>query len=381
MSPATVHLFCRVIDNFGDIGVCWRLARQFHAEYGLEVTLWVDDLASFQRICRAVQTDVEGQTVKGVVVRRWTAAFPSLAPEEVADVVIEAFACDLPSEYVAAMARRSAPPAWINLEYLSAEGWVEGCHAMPSQHPFLSLTKHFFFPGFTGRTGGLPFESALSRERELFQADSVAINAFWQRLGVAVPEHARCMSLFCYPTAPVAALFQAMQQSAQPVLLVVPEGVACDVVGDFLGMSAVAGARSARGNLHVQVLPFIDQQDYDRLLWACDLNFVRGEDSFVRAQWAARPFVWHIYPQPEEAHVVKLSAFLSLYCSNLCRREADAVTRMWHAWNGDGQLAPAWQTFSGSLFDLTMHAENWSVQLRSHGDLAANLIQFAREIS
>jgi len=35
-------LFCRVIDNFGDIGVCWRLAADL-AGRGEAVRLWTDD--------------------------------------------------------------------------------------------------------------------------------------------------------------------------------------------------------------------------------------------------------------------------------------------------------------------------------------------------
>ncbi|MBY0444112.1 MAG: elongation factor P maturation arginine rhamnosyltransferase EarP, partial [Burkholderiales bacterium] len=35
-------IFCRVIDNYGDIGVCWRLARQLSFEHGFAVRLMVD---------------------------------------------------------------------------------------------------------------------------------------------------------------------------------------------------------------------------------------------------------------------------------------------------------------------------------------------------
>jgi uncharacterized repeat protein (TIGR03837 family) len=63
----------------------------------------------------------------------------------------------------------------------------------------------------------------------------------------------------------------------------------------------------------LHVIPFIAQDDHDKLLWSCDINFVRGEDSSVRAQWAARPFVWHLYPQSEQAHLAKLRAFTDRY--------------------------------------------------------------------
>jgi len=64
--------------------------------------------------------------------------------------------------------------------------------------------------------------------------------------------------------------------------------------------------------LSFSYLPLFSQEDFDHLLWACDLNFVRGEDSLVRAIWANKPFVWHIYPQEDQAHATKLEAFLAL---------------------------------------------------------------------
>ena len=81
-------------------------------------------------------------------------------------------------------------------------------------------------------------------------------------------------------------------------------------------MRRCAGAARTRGALTVRVLPFVPQDDYDRLLWACDVNFVRGEDSFVRAQWAGQPFLWHIYLQDENLHHVKLRAFLQRYAAD-----------------------------------------------------------------
>jgi uncharacterized repeat protein (TIGR03837 family) len=148
----TWDIFCSVVDNYGDIGVCWRLARQLSTELGQSVRLWVDDLASFHRICSRVDSALEIQRVGAVEVRHWVSPMPSVSP---ADIVIEGFGVRLPDEYIAAMAARRPRPVWINLEHLSAEPWVDGCHGLPSPHPGLPLVKHFFFPGFTAATGGL----------------------------------------------------------------------------------------------------------------------------------------------------------------------------------------------------------------------------------
>lgn len=372
----SLAIFCRVVDNYGDIGICWRLARQLQAEHNVAVTLWVDDLASFQRICPAVAVDAETQVVAGVTVRHWRNQSGVFTSQDVADIVIEFFACDIPPGYIAAMAQCTPRPVWLNLEGLTAEEWVEGCHMLPSMHPQLPLTKHFFFPGFTSRTGGLLREGALLAAARAFQADPSAQAAFLGSLGVTASEMAAVkVSLFCYPQAPVAGLFAAWINGSEPVLCLVPEGVASDAVATFVGAPAVAGAVHAHGALTVRVLPFIPQPDYDKLLWSCDLNLVRGEDSFVRAQWAGRPFIWHIYHQDENLHHVKLRAFLERYAS-------PAVTAFSLAWNGVDTGAPAdwpalWEGLRDATSAIEARAMAWQQQMLEHGDLAGNLLAFA----
>src|SRR6476661_6556562 len=116
----SLDLFCRVIDNYGDIGVCWRLARQMRHEHGWQVRLWIDALASFARLCPEVQLECAQQQVQGVDVRHWREPFPVLAPEETGDLVVEGFGCELPESFLQAMVKREPKAAWINLEYLSA---------------------------------------------------------------------------------------------------------------------------------------------------------------------------------------------------------------------------------------------------------------------
>ena len=136
-------IFCTVVDNFGDIGVTWRLARQLVAEHSVAVRLWVDDLRAFERLCPEIDINASQQWQQGVEVRQWTADWQ---PTEAADVVIAAFACQLPSAYMEAMAEREKPPLWMNLDYLSAEDWVVGCHGLPSVK-YKSVQKYLFLPG------------------------------------------------------------------------------------------------------------------------------------------------------------------------------------------------------------------------------------------
>jgi uncharacterized repeat protein (TIGR03837 family) len=374
----TLALFCKVVDNYGDIGICWRLARQLEQEHDIAVTLWVDDLRSFQRICPAVDTSAELQEVENIAVRHWSNQDGIFSPEEIADIVIEFFGCDIPPGYITTMAQCEPRPVWMNLEGLTAEAWVEGCHTLPSSHPRLPLTKYFFFPGFTSRTGGLLIEAALEQQRAAFQADPAAIAGFLSQLGVTPAEAAGLkVSLFCYPHAPVAALFHEWQSHDEAITCLVPEGVAGEAVEAFLGSDAKAGAVATRAALTVRVLPFVPQPDYDKLLWACDLNFVRGEDSFVRAQWAAKPFVWHIYPQDENLHHTKLNAFLQAYAP-----ATPALRALSHAWNGvtvdDLDWPATWQEFLSSMPKIAAASREWERQMLEHGDLTSNLLEFAK---
>jgi uncharacterized repeat protein (TIGR03837 family) len=100
----------------------------------------------------------------------------------------------------------------------------------------------------------------------------------------------------------------------------------------------VAGALHVRDALTVQVLPFVRQDQYDPLLWSCDFNAVRGEDSFVRAQWAGRPLLWHIYQQEEDVHLDKLEAFLALYVKDLSEPAREAISGLWRAWNAGEKM-------------------------------------------
>lgn len=376
-APRSLVLFCKVVDNYGDIGICWRLARQLTHEHGVAVTLWVDDLHSFQRLCPEIRTESEEQNVAGIAVHHWRDQDGVFAPQDIADIVIEFFACDIPPGYIEAMAQCEPRPVWFNLEGLTAEEWVEGCHTLPSSHPQLPLTKHFFFPGFTPRTGGLLHESGLEHERAAFQSDTAARQRFLDGLGLTTEERAaQKISLFCYPHAPVADLLHVWQAGDMPVCCLVPEGVAKKAISAFLEIPATAGAVRTRGALTVRVLPFIPQPDYDRLLWSCDLNFVRGEDSWVRAQWAARPFVWHIYPQDENLHHKKLKAFLQRYAENI-----ESLTSLSLCWNGAAQAADGWMAlwrqFNADGEKIMQRASAWQQQMLENGDLTSNLLKFA----
>lgn len=369
-------IFCQVVDNFGDIGVCWRLARTLATHHHCHVTLWTDELEPLRRLFPGFATEHDAQQLEGVLVRRWQPPFDAVAQD---DVVIEAFACQLPDEALSAMAARQPAPVWINLEYLSAEDWIEGCHRMPSPHPVLPLTRYFFFPGFSAASGGLLREPDLLARRDAFQADPRRrMQWLSSRLGRAPLEHSRVVSLFAYEQPGLGALLAAWAGGGRVIELLVPEGrVLPDVARHFGRDTLPVGSIVRDRSLQVSVLPFSTQDDYDRLLWACDLNFVRGEDSFVRAQWAAKPFVWHIYRQDEDAHRIKLEAFLARFLEGLERGAADAVAEFWRAWNGFGDIAAAWPALDAALPVMSARCQAWSAVQAEHEDLASSLLKFS----
>jgi uncharacterized repeat protein (TIGR03837 family) len=273
---------------------------------------------------------------------------------------------------------------------------VEGTHKLASPQARAGddpeplpqvLNKHFFFPGFTPATGGLLRERGLMQVRAKVQADAAAEAVLWRALGVPPREEAPAgelrVSLFAYENPVLPALLAAWAAGVTPLRCLVPEGRALPQVAAFFGaVDAQAGAQWSRGQLTAHVLPFTDQPGYDRLLWACDLNFVRGEDSFVRAQWAARPFIWQIYPQAEAAHHAKLTAFWQRYRGALPEAGERAMYRVWRGWNGIAvaDWPDAWAALIAQRTVLEVHADDWAVRAATQTDLAAQLVEFAAKV-
>jgi len=359
-------LFCKVIDNHGDLGVCWRLAVQLAAR-GETVRLWVDDGAALQWMapdgCDNVEV-IDWQQPEAV-----RAALKTPAPA----VLIEAFGCDPDERLIAHFARdttaQGAAGIWLNLEYLSAEPYVERLHQLPSpvfRGPGEGLTKHFFYPGFTRATGGLLREPDLMQQQADFDS-----SAWLAAHGVDRQPDERLISLFCYEPGALADLLAQWTAGAARVRLLATAGRASAAVHAALGTDP-GTPRSAHGMLEVQHLPLMPQHDFDRLLWSCDLNFVRGEDSLVRAIWAGRPFVWQIYVQDDDAHHVKLNALLDTIGA------PPSLRRFHHAWNGMGPIE-ALAPDAGTLADWSATARAARDALRAQDDLATQLLQFVRE--
>jgi hypothetical protein len=355
-------IFCRVIDNFGDIGVCWRLCVAL-AAHGQTVRLWVDDASALAWMAPG--------GCEGVEVQSWRPNQPMPTDALPGDAVIEAFGCDMDHAWIAmnkiASRAYSMPasglkgtkntikkPIWINLEYLSAESYAERSHGLAS--PVMAgaargMTKWFFYPGFTAGTGGL-----------IREPDAVSDSA---------PSYAaQRISLFCYEPPALNELLQHLADAGQATeLLVMPGRGQHALQAKIQRKNAQSPAWNMREQLSIQEQTYMPQQQYDALLRSCDLNFVRGEDSLVRALWAGRAFVWQIYPQLDGAHAAKLEAFLDWLQAPPDLREFHRV------WNGLSQAklpsiaAAAWQ-------ECTLAARE---RLLKQSDLVSQLLDFVEE--
>lgn len=358
MNKKRWDIFCKVVDNFGDIGVCWRLARQLQTEHAIDVRLWVDDFQVAQRLIPTLDRTAKIQQIEGVYVGHWHALADFSGT---ADVVIEAFSCGLPETYQSAM--QSKQTKWVNLEYLSAEPWVESFHAQFSPQAN-GLVRHFYFPGFTAATGGL------IREHDLPLPDlAERTNSTYY------------VSLFCYPHAPIRHLLQMMATGNQTIHCYVPATTILPLVAEFLGLDNLQVGQIVRqGSLTIEVLPFLSQPNYDQLLARCDINFVRGEDSWVRAIWAGKPFIWQPYQQEDAAHLPKLNAFLAQHYQAMPVSQREVVDAMHLAWL-DASFQPAvWERYISSWSAIALTTQQASHALCMQQDLASKLVIFCNNL-
>lgn len=359
-------IFCRVVDNLGDAGVCWRLACQLQAEYSIEVRLWIDAPKVLRRLVPELLLG-ETSSPSRVQIKAWThEAPPDPMPAcDMADVVIAAFACELPPAYRAAM--RERPPVWINLEYLSFETWARDCHGLPSPKAD-GLIEHFFFPG--PDTGGLLRETGLLDEQARFRHAPDAREQTLAGLGLqAAPDDRFCL-VFCYPDSPLQALREALASDPRPGRwrLLLPRG-------------SSPGLDSAG----FETIPFVPQARFDAVLWSCDLLLVRGEDSLVRALWSGQPLLWQAYRQDDEARQHKVEAFMQHWeqTARPSAQAAHAWRQLHQAWN---RRAPQHAEVANTLAALLPHleelgraGERWVAHQGVQADLAARLVTFVSD--
>lgn len=362
----TVDMFCRVIDNFGDAGVCLRLARDLVLHHACSVRLFCDDVVLLQRF--------EPSPHKHLVFYNWAQSSQC----EPAQAVVCGFGCDLDVDYVARMMACAVQPAYVHLEYLSAEPWVESTHGVWSIHPRRLTRQRFFNPGFTAKTGGLLRSQAAIRPESMANA----FNTLCQRLNLqaspAIPSDAMKVFVFAYPTISLNAFIAAAKQSKQAIHWVIPHGHAGEVLQTAL-------------QYHVEHfftrLPWLSQADFDVALRCCDVAWVRGEDSAVSAMFAGLPMLWQLYPQDDGAEQVKLQAYLEAVRHALPAANLDVWCAAMQAANArDSSFAQEHTRAFGAFLDQFgttrphhHHHALWAKHcLESVPDLSATLVDWVK---
>lgn len=386
-------IFCNVVDNYGDIGVCWRLACNL-AERGISLRLWVDDVSPLAWMAPTGHAHVEVIDCKNKDFTNLNQQL-KVAKYALGDVLIDTFDCEFAINLIASQAINTLAsginstileqirPVWLNLEYLTAESFAERAHTLPYMHrsgAAQGWTQRYFYPGFNDKTGGLLREVDLFERQKAFDKTAWLAGLKFEVSDYSHPESikptlssSRLISLFCYEPAALESLIDQLSNSETPTCLLVTAGRATNAVRTVLeGKKRFQPAYLLPKLLSILYLPQLTQTDYDHLLWSCDLNFVRGEDSLVRAIWAAKPFIWQIYPQHDGVHLAKLDAFLGMM-------DAPASLKIAHqVWNSSANEA---------IFpDLELgiwakSARNLSKKLRLQVDLASSLIVFVEKNS
>jgi uncharacterized repeat protein (TIGR03837 family) len=364
-----IDIFCKVVDNYGDAGFCWRLTRRLteilanHHFTVIEnkVRLFCDDIPLIQQL--AGEETIAKLVKFGLTIYPWDHAEVIIDQNGLPDVALETFSCELPALYL----KKINHCLLVNVEYLSAEPWIEEMHGLAS---LPSLTnqhqRYFYYPGFNEKTGGL---LGISKQNKSTNLASSTIDTFFKE----VRPETTLISIFNYGSQHFINFLDQLINQSIKVDLFICYGKAQVAVAEWLGKSFDQTINL--GQMRLIPIPFVNQDEYDDLLGRCDLNWVRGEDSFVRAQWAAKPFIWDIYPQEDGVHLEKLAAFLNIY---LPRENPKLVAKIENMMRNQ-----AINTWWDDLIHISSYANKWTNLLESRqldSDLGVRMIEFIKPL-
>ncbi len=315
MDLTSIDIFCHVIDNFGDAGVVYRFAKEFKKmNPNCNTRVFIDNLETLHSI--VPQIDVLPVQHFEEISFIGSSALSSQDVEKlgVADILVEVFACEIPQPVMDAAAFKSK--LIINLEYLSAEDWVEGYHLRESLLNKGTAKKFFFMPGLTTSTGGVIINTTVAKNREKLQTKRLSVlkRLLAKQIGSFPGDQENSLfgTVFSYERG-FDYFIENLTEIDKNVYLMIFGHKSHSSIRASLnraGINADNCSYIQYKNLHIVFFPFLSQQSYDSLLCCCDFNLVRGEDSLVRAICAAKPFLWNAYLQDNRYQRVKVDAFL-----------------------------------------------------------------------
>ncbi|WP_195339743.1 elongation factor P maturation arginine rhamnosyltransferase EarP [Fusobacterium sp. 1001295B_180824_G3] len=346
MEINSIDIFCEVIDNYGDVGVAYRLAREFKRVYPNRKLRFIINQTHEINLIKKSE-DVEILTYKDI-----------FKIENPADLIIETFACNIPDEYMDKALKNSK--FIINLEYFSAEDWVDDFHLQESLLGG-NLKKYFFIPGLSKKSGGILLDNEfLERKKKVeknkqYYLEKFGINKKYDLTG----------SVFSYEKNFDSLIKELKKLDKKILLLILSEKTQKNFIKYF-------DNNNNYDKIHFVKLPFFTYDKYEELLALCDFNLVRGEDSFVRALLLGKPFLWHIYPQDENIHMKKLKSFLEKYCPD---NEKLKETFINYNINKDD-----FSYFFKSFKEIKEHNEKYASYLIENCNLMEKLINFTENI-
>lgn len=354
-----LDIFCDVIDNYGDAGFSLRLARAL-LKRDISICFYCNNIDTLRSIIS--ENDLKNPSLK---LMPW----PKASDYEPSPTVIEAFSCRLPEELNDKLRDRHS--LVIELDYLTAEKFAEDCHMLSSSSD--GIDSYFFFPGFTQKTGGVIFEKEFEEDIRKHRTDVLTTD------GMKI-------SLFSYENPRLKELLQELSNSTFNPSITVFAGKALDNLNRICNCSLSAGKSINLKGLHIKARSMCSQPEYDQILLSSDLNLVRGEESVVRAMLVGKPFLWHIYVQDEDAHLVKLNSFFDRI-QEYCATDKDAkdvverVRALHLFYNGSTDVNEIPQEIFNKDFMNRWKklCEAWSAHLLSLGSLTDNLLNFIKK--
>ena len=334
-----ITVLCKVVDNYGDIGVCWRMSRRLKKIAPQNtISLVVDDFETFSVIASEAK---QSKVLEGVELFDWnneTLCHDIFAANdgERLSFILECFQCGRPDwmEKILFEEKLERTVQIIMIDYLTAEKYAEDFHCLKSLTRSAKVQKVNFMPGFTAATGGL------------------IIDDEWKELPV--------------------------YNKDGPVL------VFTYTMGT--GLLEAPGSLSLSKGLQLKQLPYLNQPDWDKMMRQCSALIIRGEESMSRACLSGIPFIWQAYPQTEEYHLVKVKALLERMKPHFDKEAFDIVEKAWILVNTSLRGANAVsdvaiQNFLNARHTLVPYFQSFSQSLQKNGDLCTNLMTFINKIA
>lgn len=380
-----ITILCKVVDNYGDIGFVYRLARALSAlRPGMALRIVTDNLPSFALLAPGLDASVPLQRYGGWTVYDWNAADVCTASfsAEPSRTILECFQCGYPGwlETLLFTAERRDYIQVINIDYLTAEQYADDFHCLASLTRSASVRKVNFMPGFTPRTGGLvldgPFASASPESYAAEHADTTVRNL------LAGTQPVFRVLVFSYERdfAPVVRAFSQFERDrrrTEPSFRLNVFSAAGRGRPSFTEAWKSAGKPFA-----VTELPFLSQTEWDSLLCSVSFSFVRGEDSLSRACLSGIPFIWHAYPQDDEYQQVKVQALLDRMKPFFGNDDAALLEKYWRSYNvsSPGETGEEQSAMLYALLERTERLcsgfASFAAMLRGNGDFALALLRY-----